>query len=235
MDGDGSDGITQRRSLLAYRPSLAKQHIVASWQQEHDEASCIPVWSSTDYIYVGGAKKIRAARLVGRERMPLRRTTRLFADTRTRAIAVPSGNNLPDGARFSLDLAFQPPQVRAQATCKQSCPACRRHWSEGHLRAGSRRVPPGRQQRASTSPGRNRESSGPHGVRKMLAGLMSRWTMPFECAASSASARASEMSTAAGRSNAPRASRCCSVSPSSSSIARYGGSAPTSNTVQMCG
>jgi hypothetical protein len=55
MDGDGSDGITQRRSLLAYRPSLAKQHIVASWQQEHDEASCIPVWSSTDYIYVGGA------------------------------------------------------------------------------------------------------------------------------------------------------------------------------------
>jgi hypothetical protein len=97
MDGDGSDGITQRRSLLAYRPSLAKQHIVASWQQEHDEASCIPVWSSTDYIYVGGAKKIRAARHVGRERMPLRRTTRLFADTRTRAIAVPSGNNLPDG------------------------------------------------------------------------------------------------------------------------------------------
>ena len=50
---------------------------------------------------------------------------------------------------------------------------------------------------------------GPRSVRKMFAGLMSRWTMPLLCAASSASATARAISTRAGGSIGPRASRCC--------------------------
>ena len=54
----------------------------------------------------------------------------------------------------------------------------------------------------------------PRSVTKMFAGLMSRWTMPLACAASSASAISMRQATAAFRSPAGvPAMRCFSVCP----------------------
>ena len=61
---------------------------------------------------------------------------------------------------------------------------------------------------ASASPGRSRESSrGFLSPMKMLAGLMSRWTMPWACAASSASASWMPMSSTSATLIAPLAMR----------------------------
>jgi hypothetical protein len=65
--------------------------------------------------------------------------------------------------------------------------------------------------------------SGGSGWTKMFSGLRSRWTIPFECAASSASAservsRAAETGASAPR----RAIVAASVSPVSSSMTMYG-------------
>ena len=79
---------------------------------------------------------------------------------------------------------------------------------------------------------------GPWPVRKMFAGLISRWMMPDVCAASSAPVRAVAISTNSPSSSGPRASRRCSVSPCSSSITRndtLSVAAPTSWIVQIFG
>ena len=59
----------------------------------------------------------------------------------------------------------------------------------------------------------------PSGVSFTFAGLRSRWTMPFSCAASSASAIWRAIATASSTAIGPRLSRCARSSPSTSSIA----------------
>ena len=59
----------------------------------------------------------------------------------------------------------------------------------------------------------------PRSVTKMLAGLMSRWTMPLACAASSASAISMAKSSTASISSGVPAMRCFSVTPSRNSMA----------------
>ena len=84
---------------------------------------------------------------------------------------------------------------------------------------------------------KSRTFAWPRAFRKMLAGLRSRWTMPFACADSSASASWMPVASTASTSSAPRWTRAASVSPSSSSIAMkcWPSCWPTSYTVQMPG
>ena len=62
----------------------------------------------------------------------------------------------------------------------------------------------------------------PSGVTFTLAGLRSRWTMPFSCAASRASATCFAIPSASGRGMLPRFSRAARSSPSTSSRTRKG-------------
>ena len=74
-----------------------------------------------------------------------------------------------------------------RATCRAPCPSPRRRASA----APWRRLPRPARRRRRTWPGRSRAPSpGPSAVTITLAGLRSRWTMPFSCAAASASAMA---------------------------------------------
>ena len=60
----------------------------------------------------------------------------------------------------------------------------------------------------------------PSGVSLMLPGFRSRWTMPFSCAPSRASATCFAMAIASSTGIGPRFSRSARSSPSTSSIAR---------------
>src|SRR5262249_51346431 len=66
---------------------------------------------------------------------------------------------------------------------------------------------------------KSRTLTFPAGVTLTLAGFKSRWTIPFSCAASSASAICRAISSASAGSSGPAASRSASVSPSTSSRA----------------
>ena len=67
----------------------------------------------------------------------------------------------------------------------------------------------------------------PSGVSLMFAGFRSRWTMPFSCASSSASAICCAIASASSSGNAPALQPLGEVSPSTSSIARKWTAAPS--------
>jgi len=66
----------------------------------------------------------------------------------------------------------------------------------------------------------------PVGVSMTLPGLTSRWTTPSRCAAASAPATSAQTWTASRHGSAPARSRLARVSPSSSSMTRYGTTTP---------
>jgi hypothetical protein len=59
----------------------------------------------------------------------------------------------------------------------------------------------------------------PSGRTMTFSGLMSRWTIPAACAATSAPTTGTARSSASGTASAPRETRARSVSPSTHSIA----------------
>ena len=75
------------------------------------------------------------------------------------------------------------------------------------------------------------------GVILMLAGFRSRWTIPFSCAASSASAIWHATGSASDTASGPHAIRSASVGPSTSSMtsARLLANGSRPWTVAMCG
>ena len=77
----------------------------------------------------------------------------------------------------------------------------------------------------------------PRSVTKMLAALMSRWTIPLPCAASSASATSMARGSRISRSRGRPAMRCFRVTPSRYSMAMKARSfsSPMSWMVQMLG
>ena len=105
------------------------------------------------------------------------------------------GNGLPPG-RHLVEHGAQREQIRPRVErlaahllgrhVRRPCPAIGR-------RAGQLRFGRSLTRRRAASPGglaspKSSSFAWPRSVTKMLAGLMSRWTMPFACAAASASA-----------------------------------------------
>ena len=113
------------------------------------------------------------------------------------------------------------PPVRAPA--RDSCrPRCRESRPRAFRRPSSSATASDRGRRPSPAIAFARPKSStfttPSGVILMLAGFRSRWTMPFSCAASSASAICRAIGQRLRRAAAgPRAMRSASVSPSTSS------------------
>ena len=128
----------------------------------------------------------------------------------------------PHRTRTNRSAHPAPCPAPAPATCTPPCPVACRDSSEVLLTAAvgiAETSTPGAMQELTLPRPKSRILACPRSVTKMLAGLMSRWTIPLAWAASRASAISIAKCEQSFQFHRPPRMRCFSVMPSRNSMA----------------